>query len=56
MEFIKNNLPGSRIIEAKAFLQDGYEKNLLNKISIFDIEGNVVPLPDSTSIIVIEKN
>ena len=56
VEFIKNNLPGSRIIEAKAFLQDGYEKNLLNKISIFDIEGNVVPLPDSTSIIVIEKN
>ncbi len=55
ISFIKENLVNSEIIESKAFLQEGYEKNLLNKISIFDENGTVVKLPDSTSLIVIEK-
>lgn len=55
IEFIKENLENSIIVEAKSFLQEGYEKNLLNKISIFDENHNVVKLPDSTSLIVIEK-
>lgn len=55
VNFIKENLVGSKIIESKSFLQEGYEKNLLNKISIYDENFNVVKLPDSTSIIVIEK-
>jgi SAM-dependent methyltransferase len=55
IDFIKENLKNSKIIEAKSFLQEGYEKNLLNRISIFDENRNVVKLPDSTSLIVIEK-
>ena len=55
VKFIKENLKNSKIIESKSFLQEGYEKNLLNRISIFDENGNVVKLPDSTSLIVIEK-
>ena len=54
-EFIKENLENSVIIEARAFLQEGYEKNLLNKISIFDENKNVVKLPNSTCLIIIEK-
>lgn len=55
INFIKENLPNSKIIESKSYLQKGYEKNLLPKINIYDENMNVVSLPDSTSIIVIEK-
>ena len=55
VKFIKDNLPNCKIIEAKSFLQDGYEEHLLDKISIYDENMNVVKLPDSTSIFVIEK-
>ena len=55
VEFIKENLPNCKIIESKSFLQNGYELNLLPKINIYDEDMNVVKLPDSTSIVVIEK-
>ena len=55
ISFIKENLPNSKIIESKAYLQKGYEENLLPKINFYDENMNVVSLPDSTSIIVIEK-
>ena len=54
-QLIKDNLPNSKIIECESFLQDGYERNLLNKISIYDDKMNQVKLPNSTCIIVIEK-
>lgn len=52
---IMNNLEGAKIIFCEAFLQDGYEANLLNKITIYDEANKVVKLPNSTCIIVIEK-
>ena len=52
---INENLKGSKIITCNAFLQEGYEENLLNKISIYDEGMNTVKLPNSTCIIVIEK-
>ncbi len=55
VKLIEENLPKCKIIECKAFLQEGYEENLLNKISIYDENMNVVKLPNSTCIIVIEK-
>lgn len=55
VEMIKDNLPNCRIIECNSFLQPGYEENLLTKISIYDDKMNVVKLPNSTCIIVIEK-
>ena len=55
VEFIKENLPNCKIIESKSFLQNGYELNLLPKINIYYEDMNVVKLPDSTSIVVIEK-
>lgn len=54
-ELIKDNLTNSKIIICEAFLQDGYEENLLNKISIYDENMKVVKLPNSTCITVIEK-
>lgn len=54
-KLIEGNLSKYKIIFAKAFLQEGYEENLLNKISIYDEEMNVVKLPNSTYILVIEK-
>ena len=54
-ELITNNLPNSKILICEAFLQDGYEENLMDKISIYDETMNVVKLPNSTCIIVIEK-
>lgn len=54
-KLILDNLPNSKIIECKAFLQDGYEENLLNKITIYDEFMNIAKLPNSTCIIVIEK-
>ena len=55
INFIKENLPNGKIIESKSYLQKGYEENLLPKINFYDEDMNVVSLPDSTSIIVIEK-
>jgi len=55
IDMIKENLPNCKIIECNAFLQPGYEENLLTKISIYDEKMNVVKLPNSTCIIVIEK-
>ena len=56
LNLIKKNLPNSKIITCNAFLQEGYEKNLLPKISIYDENMNPVKLPNSTCILVIEKN
>lgn len=55
IKLINDNLSGYKVIFSKAFLQEGYEENLLNKISIYDEEMNVVSLPNSTFILVIEK-
>ena len=55
VEFVKSILPKLKIIESKSFLQEGYEINLLPKINIYDENRNVVKLPDSTCILVIEK-
>jgi cyclopropane fatty-acyl-phospholipid synthase-like methyltransferase len=56
IKFFKENFKDKfKIVECKHFLQEGYEEHLLNKISIYDINGNVVSLPDSTCIIVVEK-
>ena len=55
INFIKEILPNCKIIVSKSYLQEGYEKNLLPKINIYDENKKVVKLPDSTSIIVIEK-
>lgn len=55
VSLIENNLVGAKIVLCEAFLQKGYEENLLNKISIYDDKGNTVKLPNSTCIIVIEK-
>lgn len=52
---IKEILPNCNIIECKAFLQPGYEENLLTKISIYNENMDIVKLPNSTCIIVIEK-
>ncbi|MBQ4031660.1 MAG: class I SAM-dependent methyltransferase [Bacilli bacterium] len=54
-ELITKNLPNSNIIMCVAYLQGGYEEHLLNKISIYDENMNVVKLPNSTCITVIEK-
>lgn len=55
VDFIKSILPTARILECKAFLQGGYEENLLPKISIYDENMKAVKLPNSTCIIVVEK-
>lgn len=54
-DLIENNLDGSKIVFLEAFLQTGYEENLLNKITIYDENNKIVKLPNSTCIIVIEK-
>lgn len=54
-KLLKDNLENCKIVRCNAFLQEGYEENLLNKISIYDKDMNVVKLPNSTCIIVIEK-
>ncbi len=53
--FIKENLKDSKIIFKNNFLQDGYEENLLPKITFYDEELKPTRLPDSTFIMVIEK-
>lgn len=55
INLINENLHNSKIITCDAFLQEGYEENLLNKITIYDDNMRVVKLPNSTCIIVIEK-
>ena len=54
-KLILDNLPHSKIIICEAYLQEGYEEHLLNKISIYDEKMNTVKLPNSTCITVIEK-
>ncbi|MCX7710721.1 MAG: class I SAM-dependent methyltransferase [Clostridia bacterium] len=46
----------ARIVEFKHYLQDGYTIALSQKIEFFDEKRNPVRLPDSTCIVVIEKN
>jgi phospholipid N-methyltransferase len=56
IDFIKKIFKDKcKIIECLHFLQDGYQEHLLNYIEFFDDKYNVVSLPDSTCIIVIEK-
>lgn len=55
INLIENNLENAKIIVCTSFLQSGYEENLLNKITIYDEFMNIVKLPDSTCIIVIER-
>ena len=52
---IKENLPNSKIIFSKSFLQSGYVDHLSNKINYYDENYNTAVLPDSTYIVVIEK-
>lgn len=57
MEFITSVLgKQAHIIEFKNFLQDGYTVALSQKIEFFDEKRDPVRLPDSTCIVVIEKN
>lgn len=44
-----------KIITCNHFLQEGYSENLLPKITIYDENNEIVDLPDSTCLIVIEK-
>lgn len=55
-DFIKSNLGNkARIVEFKHFLQDGYTIALSPKIKLYDENRLPVRLPDSTCLIVIEK-
>lgn len=57
ISFIKETLGDqARIIHFDNYLQDGYTLHLRNKIDFMDMEGNPAILPDSTCLIVIEKN
>lgn len=51
-----DNLPNSNILYNRAFLQDGYPKHLEHKINFYDENNNTVDLPNSTIILVVEKN
>ena len=55
IDLIEKNLEKAKIIKCYSFLQDGYEQNLLNKITLYDEDEQITKLPDSTCIIVIEK-
>jgi len=46
----------AKIIEFRHYLQDGYTVALSQKIEFFDENRNSVRLPDSTCLVVIEKN
>ena len=54
-KMVLDNLENSKIVYSKAFLQDGYEEHLENKINLYDENYNSVTLPNSTYILVIEK-
>lgn len=47
---------GAALIAGRAYLQEGYTEALADKVALFDEAGNEVPLPDSTCLLVIEKN
>ncbi|NEW08305.1 class I SAM-dependent methyltransferase [Paenibacillus sp. SYP-B3998] len=54
--FIHETLgPEAKIIENRHFLQEGYTEALGDRVRIMNEEGLMVPLPDSTCLIVIEK-
>ena len=55
-KMILDTLDNAKIIYSKAFLQDGYKEHLDNKISLYDENYNSVELPNSTYILVVEKN
>lgn len=56
-EFIMTVLGTSaKIVEFKHYLQEGYTIALSQKIEFFDEKRNRIRLPDSTCIVVIEKN
>lgn len=56
MAFIQNTLGESaKIIELRHYLQEGYTIELAKKIEFFDENRNIASLPDSTCLIVIEK-
>lgn len=56
-QFIRNTLgPAASIIENRHYLQEGYSIALSQKVEFLDESGNTVPLPDSTCLIVLEKN
>ncbi len=56
-EFITSVLGAdARIVEFKHFLQEGYTIALSQKVEFFDENRNTTRLPDSTCIVVIEKN
>ncbi len=56
INFVKDNLEGAKIVFSDHFLQEGYSDYLLPKINIYDEKYNTVSLPDSTFILVIEKD
>ena len=45
----------AKIVVFQHYLQDGYSEHLLPKVKVMDETGDIVPLPDSTCFIVIEK-
>jgi SAM-dependent methyltransferase len=54
--FIREQLgPQAEMVVSRHFLQAGYTEALAQRIEFMDEQGNAVPLPDSTCIIVIEK-
>lgn len=54
--FVKDILGDKiNIIYSNNYLQEGYTKNLLSKISFYDNKLNEVSLPDSTFILILEK-
>lgn len=55
-DVIKEHLLGANILVSTSYLQQGYEDNLLEKITIQNEDLSSVRLPDSTCFIVIEKN
>lgn len=55
-EFITDTLgEEANILVSRHYLQDGYTEALAHRVTLFDEEGNRVPLPDSTCLFVIEK-
>lgn len=57
LDFIRKTLgSAAKIIESRHFLQDGYATALAPKIEFLNEHGNAATLPDSTCIIVIEKD
>lgn len=51
-EIFDNNC---KIITCNHFLQEGYSENLLPKITIYNEKNEIIDLPDSTCLIVVEK-